>query len=84
MRQGSASVVSVYSAPLKCLSTTLVTYTHVRVLFTTTSFIHCGKFGSLYLEKATAAARAALPIPNSACGIFVFPNKEMAANARDL
>ena len=36
------------------------------------SFIPCGKFGSPYLGKVTAAARAALPIPYSACGIFVW------------
>ena len=34
-------------------------------------FIHCiipfGKFGTPYLQKATAAARAALPSPTSAC-----------------
>ena len=30
---------------------------------------------------ATAAARAALPLPNSACGIVVCPNKGMVANA---
>ena len=40
-----------------------------------TSLIPCGKFGWPYLGKATTAARAALPIPNSACGIFVCPNK---------
>ena len=49
-----------------------------------TSLIACGKFGSPYPGKATAAARAALPIPNSACGVFVYPNKGMAANAWDL
>ena len=49
-----------------------------------TSFIPCGKVGSPYADKATAAARAALPIPNSACGIFVCPNKGMAASAWDL
>ena len=36
------------------------------------------------MGKATAAARAALPFPNSAYGIFVCPNKGMAAIARDL
>ena len=40
-----------------------------------TSFIPCGKFGSPYLDKATAAARAALPIPSRECGIFVSPNE---------
>ena len=49
-----------------------------------TSYIPCWKFGSPYLGKPTAAARAALPIPNSACGIFVCPNEGMAANAWDL
>ena len=43
--------------------------------FSPTLFIPCGKFGSPYLGKATAAARAALPIPNSACGIFACPDK---------
>ena len=45
------------------------------LFYSSTSFIPCGKFGSPYLRKATSAARAALPIPNSACGIFVCPNK---------
>ena len=40
-----------------------------------TSLIPCGKFGSPYLGKATAAARAVLPIPNCACGIFVRPSE---------
>ena len=43
-----------------------------------------GNFGSLYLCQATAVARAVLHIPNSACSIFVCPNKVMAANAWDL
>ena len=47
-------------------------------------FIQCGNFGSPYLSKATAAAGAALPILNSARGIFVCPNKGIAANAWDL
>ena len=46
-----------------------------------TSLIPCGKFESPYLGKATAAARAALPIPNRACGIFVCPNEGVAAIA---
>ena len=33
------------------------------------------EFGSSYLGKATAAARAARPIPNSACSILVFPKQ---------
>ena len=33
----------------------------------------CGKFGSPYLGKATAATRAVLLIPNSAWGIFMCP-----------
>ena len=49
-----------------------------------TSFIACRKFGLPYLGKATAAARAALPIPNSASGIFLCPKEGMAANAWDL
>ena len=48
------------------------------------SLIPCGKFESPFLGKATAAARAALPVPNSACGIFVSPNKGMASSAWDL
>ena len=48
------------------------------------SFFPLGKFGSPYLGKATATARVALPVPNSARGIFVCPNKGMAASARDL
>ena len=35
-----------------------------------TSFISCRKFGSSYLCKATAAARAALPIPKNSDGVF--------------
>ena len=58
---------------------------HLFIYLFITSFIPCGKFGLPYLGKATtAAARAALPIPNSACGIFVCPNKGMAADAWDL
>lgn len=37
-------------------------------------FISCGKFGSFYLGKATAAARAALPIPISVYSVFVCPD----------
>ena len=44
--------------------------------FFSTLFIPCGKFGSPYLSKGTAAVRAALPIPNSARGILVCPNKK--------
>ena len=44
--------------------------------------VSCGKFGWRYLGKATAAARAALPIPNSACGSFVCPYKGTAAKQR--
>ena len=49
-----------------------------------TSFILYGKFGSPYLSKATALARAALPISNSACCISMRLKKGMAANASDL
>ena len=50
--------------------------------FFSTSFIPCGIFVSpYYLGKATAVARSALPIPNSACGIFMCPNKGMSASA---
>ena len=51
----------------------------------TTSLIPCGKFGSPYPGKATtAAAKAALPVANSACGIFVRPNQGVAVNASHL
>ena len=49
-----------------------------------TSLISYRKFGSLDFGKATAAPSTALPIPNSACGVFVCPNKATAANAWDL
>ena len=49
-----------------------------------TSLTPCRKFGLPYLGKATATARAALPIANSACGSFVCPNKGVAASAWDL
>ena len=52
---------------------------YVRILL-----IPCGKFRWPYLGKATAAARAVLSIPNNVCRIFVYPNKDMAANALDL
>ena len=56
----------------------------VNPLFFSTSFIPCGIFVSPYhLGKATAVARSALPIPNSACGIFMCPNKGMSASAWD-
>ena len=48
------------------------------------SFITSGKFRSTYLGKATVAAKAALPILNGACGVFVCPNNGVAANAWDL
>ena len=41
------------------------------------------KLSRLPLGKATAAARAALPVPTCACGIFVCPNKGTAANAEE-
>ena len=41
------------------------------------------KLSRLPLGKATAAARAALPVPTCACGIFVCPNKGTAAHAWD-
>ena len=51
----------------------------------TTTFFHlinpCKKFGPLYLGKATAAARAALPSAAGACWVFSFfrnpPNPDM-------
>ena len=39
------------------------------------AFIFSTLFGSPYLGKATAAGRAALPISNSGCSIFVCLNK---------
>ena len=45
--------------------------------------LHLSLAGYSSLGKSTAAARAALPIPNGACGIFVCPNKRMATNAWD-
>ena len=48
------------------------------------SFIPCAKVGSPYQSQTTAAARAALPIPNIACGIFACPSKCMAGKAWDL
>ena len=49
------------------------------------SFILCGKFGSPYLSKATAAERLAAPLPFyvSVCSIFVRPDNGMAASVRD-
>ena len=41
-----------------------------------TSFIPCGKLGSHYPGKATAAARAALPIPNGACCMYFNVSKK--------
>ena len=48
-----------------------------------TSLIFCGKFGSPYLGKVTAAARAALPISISVRSIFVCPNNGMATSVWD-
>ena len=48
-----------------------------------TSLIPCSKFGSLYLGKATAAARVALPIPTSVCSISVCPDNGMAGRVWD-
>ena len=42
------------------------------------------EIGSPYLGKDTTAARAALPVSNRACGIFVCPDKGVAANVWDL
>ena len=47
-------------------------------------FAPCRKFWSLYLSKATAGARAALPISNSVYSIFLYPGKGLAASAWDL
>ena len=45
-----------------------------------TSFILCGTFGSPYLDKATAAAKAAQPTLTSVCSTFVCPNTGMAGS----
>ena len=37
-----------------------------------------------FWNHSIAAARAVLPIPNSACSVFMCPNKDTAANALDL
>ena len=58
-------------------------YLFIYLFHFSTSFILCGKFGSPDLGKATAAARAALPIPNSVCGVFMCANKSMVVNAWD-
>ena len=70
----------------KPMSTTtrLSLYLSLSLSLFGTSFIPRKKFGLPYLGKATVAARAALPVPNSACGIFVCLNKGTAANAWDL
>ena len=49
-----------------------------------TSLIPQWEIGWPYLGKDTAAARAALPIASSVCGISVCPNKGTAVNACDL
>ena len=50
---------------------------------TTTSLIPCRKTGSLYQGKAVAATQAVLPIPTSACSIFMCPNNGMVASVWD-
>ena len=45
--------------------------------------IPCGKFGSPYMGKTTAAARAALPIPTKCVQYSVCPNNGMCACAWD-
>ena len=44
---------------------------HLTPFSFTSSLISCGKFGSPYLGKATAATRAALPIATGVCSISV-------------
>ena len=59
-------------------------YFFIFFYFSTLS-IPSGKFGSPYLGRATEAVKTStLTIPNSACGLFVCPNKGMAANAWDV
>ena len=55
-----------------------------KIFFFSISFIPCRQLGLPYVGRASvavraAAARAVLPIPNSACSIFMCPNKGMAA-----
>ena len=52
--------------------------------FFNTLFIPCRKFRSPYAGKVTTATRAALPIPISACSIFMCLSNGMAANDWDL
>ena len=42
-----------------------------------------GKFWSPYLGKATAATRAALPIPISVCSLVLCPDNGMASSVGD-
>ena len=55
----------------QCMCVCVRACVRVRVCVFTTSFIPYRKFGLPNLGKATTAARATLPIPNSAWGIFV-------------
>ena len=73
-----------YVYGIRTISLDAITCSFFLGFFFSTSFVPCGKFGLPYLGKVTAAARAALPIPNSAYGIFLCPNKGMAAIAWDL
>ena len=69
----------------KSVSSSLPLFPSILFIYSFLALHYClaGKFGSPYLGKATAAAGAVLPIPNSACGILVCPNKGMAASAWD-
>ena len=80
-RQNRRQDLPVYTLPLISVS-----YVNVVVVFWPLHLSRAGILGSFtwVLGQATAAARAALPIPNSACGIFVCPNKAMTADAWDL
>ena len=49
-----------------------------------TPFISCCKFGSPYLRKTTAAARAAILIPIRVCSISVCPDNGLTASVWDL
>ena len=74
MVHSSAPRISTDSVHTQC-----ATLTSFLLLLSPLHFIYpLRKFGWPYLGKATAAARAALPFPNSAYGIFVCPDKGMA------
>ena len=76
-RAALPSPISVCRFLFVCLFVVVVV---VVVVVANTSFIHWGKFGSHYMGKVTAAARAALPSPISMCSISVCPTNGTAAS----